>query len=310
MERPAMSPQGEERKRIGSVHPVTATEHSFRANHLGRSPITETVIRPPGAFARLSPLECYRHRVALWGMIVRQVKSEYQNMYLGFLWAAMRPLLVLLVFTTMKRWSGARTGVDIPYSLYLYSGLVLWFYFVESLMDVTTSVKRDSGLIQKVYFPRIFSPLASTIASLTSLGLAVVPLAGLMAYHEIYPCWRIIVLPLVLAQLIALILGVGLIFAALSVENNDWQRLLAFATYLGMFLSPVIYSPDMIPERLQGMYLANPMAGTLLSFRSALCADFPFPGGQWAYSVASSLVLLGAGMLAFQKAERTLAERL
>jgi lipopolysaccharide transport system permease protein len=243
-------------------------------------------------------------------MVRRQIRVEFDQMYLGFFWAIARPLIMVLVFVLLRDLSQARLGVTIPYALYLFSGLILWFYFIESVMETAASVQRDAGLIQKVYFPRLMSPIATVLAGLYGFGIAAVPLAVMMVYYGVYPSWSLLLLPLVLAQVLVLILGLGCVFAALTLSNRDWQKFLAFSLYVGLFVSPVIYSPDMIPERVRDLYYLNPMAGTLLAFRSTLFQGLPFPLGQWLFSIGVSGFVLLFGLVMFQRVERVLVDRI
>jgi lipopolysaccharide transport system permease protein len=270
----------------------------------------DTVIRPPKGLVDVDLREVWRFRSLLWRMAVRQVRVEFDQMYLGFLWAVARPVIITVVFALFRNLSGANTGVVIPYPLYVFSGLVLWFYFTESVQATSASVARDASLIQKVYFPRLLSPLSSILAGTVPLAVGVVPLSVLMLYYGAAPGWRIVLLPLVLLQCAVLIFGIGSLFAALTLRSRDWERFLMFGLYVGLFVSPVIYAPDLIPASARTAYFVNPMAGSLLGFRSAVFAEFPFPWGQWLYSVAFSLVALVVGGLVFHRAERDLVDRL
>jgi lipopolysaccharide transport system permease protein len=96
----------------------------------------------------------------------------------------------------------------------------------------------------------------------------------------------------------------------LSIENRDWERALGFVLSLGMWLSPVIYAPTMIPARLRDLYHLNPMVGILLGFRAALFNGFPIPVWELAYSAIWALVILIFGIWAFRRTEVQLADRL
>jgi lipopolysaccharide transport system permease protein len=123
-------------------------------------PFGEVIIRPPGTFAHLDLLELWRYRFTMWSKVKQRVRLQYDDMWLGLFWAVARPLIMVFVFWAFRGLSQARTGVDIPYALYVYSGLMAWFYFTEASTAVAMSLSRDAGLIQKVYFPRLISPLS------------------------------------------------------------------------------------------------------------------------------------------------------
>jgi lipopolysaccharide transport system permease protein len=231
-------------------------------------------------------------------------------MHFGFVWAFTRPVLYVLVFALFRNLSGANTGVDIPYPLYVFSGLIVWYYFLDAVMSSAGALQRDAGLLSKVYFPRIITPLVPIISALANLVLGCIPLAIMMIWFGVYPGWRLILLPVVLIQCLVLVAGVGTLVATLSLNSRDWDRFLQFTLYLGIFVSPVIYAPTMIPKAAQTVYSLNPLVGTLLAFRSTLFDSFEFPLPQFLYSVAVSVILFALGIWTFRRAEMEMVDRL
>jgi lipopolysaccharide transport system permease protein len=231
-------------------------------------------------------------------------------MWAGLFWAVARPLIMLAVIASFRGLSGASLGVGVSYALYLYSGLVAWFFFSEATTAVASSLQRDAGIIQKVYFPRLISPLACIGAEAYNLILAGLPMAILMVAYGAHPDWNVLWLPLVLFHWMLLALGLGLVFSSLALMSRDWERVLRFGLYLGFWLSPVFYSEQMIPEPQRIWYLANPLSGVLMATRGALFSELSFPMLQWLYSCAFSWLLLAVGVVLFQRSERNLADRL
>jgi lipopolysaccharide transport system permease protein len=270
----------------------------------------EIIIRPPRAFARLDLAELWAYRALLWSMVVRRLRTEFDQQYLAFLWAVFRPLLMVLLFSLFRDLSEARLGVDIPYALYVYGGLILWFFFTEAVLQTATSLKQNAGLIQKVYFPRIISPLSAITANFATFGITAVPLVVMMIWYGSLPDWHIMLLPLVLLQMAVLIFGIGCIFAALGLASNDWDHLLGFVLYVGLFVSPVIYSPAMLPATAQPFYALNPMVGPLMAFRAALFRGSPWPEWEWYFSCAFTVVVAVIGLAMFQRAEKYIVDRL
>ncbi|MCI0651840.1 MAG: ABC transporter permease [Planctomycetes bacterium] len=270
----------------------------------------EVLIRPPGRLAHIDLHELWAYRGTLARKIKQRVRLQYDDMWLGFFWAVARPLIMVLVFWAFRRASGAGLGVDIDYRLYVFSGLVLWFYFTDATASVAASLSKDAGLIRKVYFPRLISPLSHLFADSYTLVVAAVPLAMFMYFIGEAPGWHLVLLPLIVAQIMLLALGIGMFFSALMLSGRDWERFLRFALYVGLWVSPVIYSINMIPEAYHGAYHLNPLSGSLLAARAALFEHFPFPWGSWLYACACSAVAAALGLLAFQRAQVSLADRL
>jgi lipopolysaccharide transport system permease protein len=270
----------------------------------------EIVIEPRAGSGRVDLGEIYGYRHMLWSMVWKDIRLQYDEVYFGFFWAVSRPVVMVAIFALIQRFSSADMGVTIPYSLYVYSGIILWYYFLEAIVGTSRSVTRDADLIKKVYFPRLISPMVPVISGLYTLALSLVPLVIMMAWLGVYPDLKLALLPAVLLQAVMLSMGVGSIFAVLSISTRDYEKFLNLALYAGMFVSPVIFAPDMIPEKGRVIYFLNPMAGSLLAFRSCLFAEFPFPVWQWAYSVAFSVAALLFGTRIYGKAEAYFADRL
>jgi len=269
-----------------------------------------TVIRPaaPGFGVDLAELWQYRHLFA--ALVWRNIRVEFDATRLGSLWAIARPLLFTLVFVLFRGFSGANTRVEIPYALYVFSGLVIWMYFLDAATSSAGAIRLDSALLTKVYYPRLLTPLVPVVAALVSVVIALVPLVVMMIWFGVRPGWALLLLPVMLVQIMALALGVGTVISSISIENRDWERALAFVLSIGLWLSPVIYAPSMIPESILPLYHLNPMVGVLLAFRAILFEGFPLPTWEWAYSGVCTMVVLAIGVWAFRRTEASLADRL
>jgi len=142
------------------------------------------------------------------------------------------------------------------------------------------------------------------------LLVGAVPLALLMLWFGKYPGWNIVLLPVVIGQCMALAFGIGCLFATLRLQNRDWERFLSLVLYVGLFVSPVIYSPSIIPERALAIFNANPMSGTLLALRSVLFDDQPFPTETFLYSCGFTAAVLVIGIYCFARAEKIMLDRI
>lgn len=177
-------------------------------------------------------------------------------------------------------------------------------------MQTAGSVRRDATIISKIYFPRLITPMVPILSNLTALGIAAVPLMMMMAWHQTVPGWHILLLPFVLLQCMALIFGIGTLFAALTITNRDLEQFLSFLLYLGLFVSCVFFVPEMVPESARRVLLLNPMTGTMLAFRACILEDFAFPTFLWTYSLVFTIVSVIIGILAFRRAEASFVDEL
>lgn len=270
----------------------------------------ELVIRPPSGFGKLDPAEYYRYRHMLMSLVRRDIKSQFDEMYLGVVWAIIRPLSVAIVFSLFKSFSGANTYVHVPYVMFVYSGLILWYYFTDATMQTSGSIRKDASIVSKIYFPRLIIPTVPILSNLVGLAISAVPLLMMMAWHQTAPGWYVLMLPLVLLQCMALVLGIGTLFAALTISNRDLEQFLSFLLYIGLFVSCVFFVPDMVPDWARPVLMLNPMAGTMLALRACLFDGFSFPLVPWIYSVAVSLLSVVVGVLAFRRAEADFVDKL
>lgn len=271
----------------------------------------EVIIRPPQKFVHIDLREFYEFRHMLWSMIWKSIRVQFSDLYLNIVWAFARPLMMLSVFIFIKNYSKANMHVaNITYPLYLYSGLILWFYFVESTNETARSVEKDAALMKKIYFPRLISPIVPIFSNLYTFCMSLIPLIVMMIWQGFYPGWNLMLLPFVLLQCMILILGVGTMFASFAIFSRDAEKFLKLILYVGLFASPVIYSPDKIASKGQFIYFINPMAATLLAYRSCLFDAIPFPLLKWLLSLLISLLFLVVGIRMYRRAEMYFADQL
>jgi lipopolysaccharide transport system permease protein len=270
----------------------------------------EIVVRPTAVSLGVQLRELWRYRHLFVALVWRNVRVEFDATRLGSAWAVARPLLFASVFSLFKNLSGADTRVEFPYMLYCYSGLLLWTYFTDAAANAATAIRLDAALLTKVYYPRLITPFVPTIAGLLTLFIGLVPLAAMMVWYGVLPSPAIILLPVVLLPCITFALGLGMLVSSLSITNRDWERVLQFGLTLALWLSPVIYAPDMIPQPFRVVYDLNPMVGPLLAFRAVLFEGFPLPLEEWSYSFVSSTAVLALGVWSFRRTEIRLVDRL
>ena len=155
----------------------------------------------------------------------------------------------------------------------------------------------------------MITPMVPILSNLAGLGIAAVPLLVMMAYQAL-PDWTILLLPVVLLQCMALVFGIGTLFAALTITNRDLEQFLSFLMYIGLFVSCVFFVPEMVPEWVRPVLLLNPMTGTLLALRACLFDGFAFPVLSWSYSIVVSGAAVLVGVRAFRRAEETFVDKL
>jgi lipopolysaccharide transport system permease protein len=274
-----------------------------------RTAQAEIVITPPTGLGALSLREIYDARYLLWNLVRREARTPYLDLSFGVFWTLVRPLLFVFVFLFIRRASNADMKTGVEYTLYVYTGVTMWWYFVDATTAATNSIFKDASLITKIYYPRMISPIAPVIARLKELSTqALLYPVGMIAFAH-YPDWHIVLLPLVVLQFILMALALGFFTAALAARSQDFLSVQRYVLYIGMFLSPVIYSPELLTERFQGLYYAlNPLAAPLEMLRVALFSGVPAPWTGWGISAGFTLAALAGGIVAFRRMEAQLAD--
>jgi lipopolysaccharide transport system permease protein len=197
----------------------------------------------------------------------------------------------------------------VPYPLFALSGLALWFYFANSINLASNSLVGNSALITKVYFPRLSLAVSPLLAGLVDLLLALVLVAGTMAYYGFAPDWRLVAVPAFVALALVTALGIGLILSSLNVRYRDVRYAVPFVMQIWLYASPVAYPSSAVGQGLRRtVYGLNPMTGVIDGFRWALLGTGRLHLGELLVSIGTALVLLAVGILYFARTERTFAD--
>ncbi|WP_187368763.1 ABC transporter permease [Baekduia soli] len=263
--------------------------------------------RAPTGWHRLDLRELWAYRELIGFLAIRDLKARYKQAALGMAWAVLQPLAGALIFTVVFHRVARLSSGDVPYLLFAFSGISLWSYLSGGMQAAMESLVGNVGLVTKVYFPRMAAPVAAVLPGLLDLAIALVILAVLMAVEGVSPGVEILTLPLWLAALVLLTLGVGLLLATLNVRYRDVKSIAALAIQLWLFASPIAYASTLVQGRWSWLYELNPMAGIVDGFRWAVFGT-PQPGWGTVLCGAEVLLILGVGIAAFSRQERRFAD--
>ena len=266
------------------------------------------LIRPVSGWMPLNLRELWEYRELLYFLVWRDLKVRYKQTALGVAWVVLQPLFLMLVFTLFF---GRLVGVPsdgLPYSIFVYTGILPWQLFSRGLNEAGMSLVANERVITKIYFPRILVPASAVLSSLIDFSVAFIVLVGYMLAYGIQPGFSILALSLFVLLAVMAALGVGLWLAALNVVYRDVRYTLPFLTQIWMFATPIIYPVSVVPEAWRSLYSLNPMVGVVEGFRWSLLgtatpAD-PMLG-------VSALIVVGVfigGIFYFQRVEQTLAD--
>ena len=252
--------------------------------------------------------DVWAYRELLYFLFWRDFKVRYKQTILGASWAVLQPVATMAVFTIFLGRFAKVSSDGIPYSLFVFSGLLPWQLFAFSLTASSGSLVSNTHLITKVYFPRLVIPISSVLVGLVDFMIASVILVLLMMYHHVTPTPGLLILPLLVAFAVITALAVGLFLSALNVQYRDVKHTIPFLVQFWMFATPIVYPSSLVPEKWRALYGLNPMAGVVDGFRWALFGTSTGSGSLILVSVVSVLLILFVGIAYFRRMERGFAD--
>jgi lipopolysaccharide transport system permease protein len=265
------------------------------------------VIEPSKTWTALNLRALWSYRELLYFLTWRDIKVRYKQTALGMAWVVMQPLLTTAVFTIfLGRLAGVRTD-GIPYPLFAYAGLLPWMFFMGAITSSSNSLVSNAHLITKVYFPRSIVPLAAVAARLPDFAIAFIVLIGMVLYYGVAAGWNVLLLPVCVALMTLLALGVGMATSALNVKYRDVGVMMPLLLQLWMFASPVVYPSSLVPEEWRRLYSLNPMVGIIEGFRVSLLGG-QFDRAALAVSALFTLALLVCAAFWFRRMETHFAD--
>ena len=252
--------------------------------------------------------ELWRYRDLFLFLIWRDVKTKYAQSILGIGWAVIQPVFSMIVFTIVFGKLARINSDGVPYSIFSFTALVPWTYFSAALSSSSVSLLSASGMMTKVYFPRLVIPLAPVLSKLVDFSIAFIILLGMMVYFGFYPSIEIIYLPLLILLMVLTASGMGMWFTALAIKYRDINYAMGFIIQLLMYGAPVVYPASNVPENYRLLYSLFPMAGVIEGFRSILLKTNPIPWDMIWIGIMVAIALFISGMFFFRRTERYFAD--
>ncbi|MFC1584223.1 ABC transporter permease [Fibrobacterota bacterium] len=267
-----------------------------------------SVIEPVSGWRLVDFKEVWAYKDLLYFLVWRDVKARYAQSVLGIGWAVIQPVFRMIVFTIIFGRLAKINSDGVPYAIFSYVALVPWTYFSSALGGASSSVIGSSGMLTKVYFPRLIIPLSSVFSKLVDFIIAFFIVFGLLLYYKMAPTMWVIVSPLLVLIMMLSAAGLGMWLTALAVQYRDINYAMSFLIQILMYAAPVVYPLSLIPERYHLIYSINPMVSVIEGFRSAFLATNPMPWDLIGIGMISAVVLFTTGTLYFRRMERIFAD--
>jgi len=253
--------------------------------------------------------DLWRYRELFYFLAWRDILVRYKQTAIGVVWAFIRPLLTMVVFTVIFGKLAKLPSEGAPYAIMVFAAMLPWQFFANSLSEASNSLIGNANLISKVYFPRLIIPTSSVITSFVDFLISALVLAGMMVWYRFFPSWRVLTLPLFIAIAFAAAMGVGLWLTALNVKYRDFRYIVPFIVQFGLYVSPVGFSSSIVPDKWRLLYSLNPMVGVIDGFRWAILggeSSIYLPGFMLSLGVV--VVSLVYGIVYFRRTEKRFAD--
>lgn len=240
----------------------------------------------------------------------RDLALRYKQTIIGVSWALIRPFINMIVFTIVfGKLAKLPTDANAPYALMVFAGMLPWQFFATAFSDCANSLVNNASLIGKVYFPRLIIPISVVFVAFVDFLISFVILVGLMIWYQFLPGWQILFLPLFTLMAFLAILGPGLLISSLNVKYRDFRYIIPFLVQFGLYISPVGFSTNVIPEKWKLIYSLNPLVGVIDGFRWAILGgdmQIYIPG--FLLSLVVILVSMFVGIKCFKRTEKSFAD--
>ncbi|MGM9652761.1 MAG: ABC transporter permease [Eubacteriales bacterium] len=273
----------------------------------------DTVITPKRAWFDLNLKELFRYRDLIFLFVRRTFVSQYKQTVLGPAWAVIQPLLTTVVLTVVFGNIAGLAPSGVPSFAFYLCGSIAWGYFASCLTSTSHTFTANAAILGKVYFPRLVMPVSAVLSQLISFAIQFGFFLLFLLYYAVtgagvHPNGWVLLTPVLLLHLALLSLGVGVIISALTTKYRDLAMVVSFGVQLWMYATPVAYDLSLIPERFLRLYMLNPVTPVITLFRYAFLGVGEPHFAAYGISWAVTLLVLFAGVLLFNRVEKTFTD--
>ena len=253
--------------------------------------------------------DLWRFRDLFYFLAWRDILVRYKQTVIGIAWAVIRPFLTMVVFTIVFGKIAKLPSYGVPYPVMVFCAMLPWQFFASSMAESSNSLIDNEKLISKVYFPRIIIPASTVIVSLVDFVISFCLLLLLMLWYKFVPSINSFFVIIFLAQAFLAAMGTGLWLCSLNVQFRDFRYIIPFIVQFGLYISPVGFSTNAIPEHWCLLFSLNPMVGVIDGFRWAMLGgeNVIFWPGYFTSLVFSAFLFI-SGFWYFRKTERMFAD--
>lgn len=253
--------------------------------------------------------ELYNYRHMVYSLVKKDLRGRYKGSFFGFLWTFLNPLLQLAVYTLIFS-TILKSNIE-KYYLFLFVALIPWMFFSTSLTGGASCILAQKSMVTKIYFPRLVLPIAHVTAAFVNMLYVFIIIFLAVALEGVHiSLTSLLCLPVIMAVEYMLALGIAFISSSVTVYFRDMEHILGILAMIWMYMTPIIYPIDFIPEKYLIIFKLNPMTSVITAYR-----DILYYGKTPQMETLLQAVILGAlflaiGLFTFSKLEKHFAEEL
>ena len=252
--------------------------------------------------------DLYDYREMLYNLVRKDLKARYKGSFLGFLWTFLNPLLQLIVYTIVFS-TIMRVNID-KFYIYLFVGLIPWIFFTTSIQTGVVSIMMNKDLIKKIYFPRIILPISTVNSAFMNMLYSMIVLIATLLVSGIGISKYILLLPIAMIMQYILVLGMIFILSALNVYFRDLEYILNIIIMVWFYLTPIVYSMDMIPIHARKWFYLNPMTNIIAFYRDILYYKRMPSFESFSWILLYGTIMIVVGYFVFEKLQKKFVEEL
>ena len=269
-----------------------------------------TVIKPKNRLFEVDFKEIWQYRDLFSMFVKKDIITQYKQTILGPAWFFIQPALTTIMYMVVFGGIAKISTDGLPQPLFYLAGIVCWQYFADCLNKTSATFTTNQHIFGKVYFPRMIVPLATITSNLVRMGIQFLLFIAVYVFYiisgvAVAPNIYILLLPLLVIMLAGLSLGFGVIISSLTTKYRDLTILFTFIVQLWMYATPVIYPLSTMPADKQWIMAINPVTSIIETFKFSLMGVGTFSWGMLAYSFVFMVVLMGIGIVVFNKVQRS-----
>ena len=269
-----------------------------------------TIIQPQSGILDIGIQELIRYKDLCVMFVRRDIVTQYKQTILGPLWFFINPIITTSIYMLVFGEIAKISTDGLPQPLFYLSGICIWNYFSTCLLKTASTFKDNENIFGKVYFPRLIMPASTVISNLYVFGIQLLLFIIVYAYYliigvNVAPNVYILLLPLLVLMIAGLSLGFGIITSSMTTKYRDLSILFTFIVQIWMFVTPVIYPLSTMSPDKQFLAALNPVTAIVETFRYSVLGTGTFNWNHLIYSFVFMCIVLGAGILVFNKVQRS-----